>query len=131
MQTPQFCNSCMAPLCMEEFKGVSEIYCKHCTDSGGVALSLYSRNALAEDANLSPIANGFSGITLAHNAKSTEEVDEVLHKAEQSGAKILKRAQKVFWGGYSGYFADPDGHIWEVAWNPYVGFDESDALVLP
>jgi catechol 2,3-dioxygenase-like lactoylglutathione lyase family enzyme len=100
-------------------------------DLGGVALSLYSRGALAEDANVNSTGMGFSGITLAHNAKSTEEVDKVLHKAGQAGAKIVKEGHNASWGGYSGYFADPDGHLWEVAWNPYFPFDEKDALVLP
>jgi catechol 2,3-dioxygenase-like lactoylglutathione lyase family enzyme len=100
-------------------------------DLGGVGLSLYPRNLLAEDATVSSEGTGFSGITLAHNAKSMEEVDATLQKAEQAGAKVIKKAQKVFWGGYSGYFSDPDGYLWEVAWNPFIGFDEKDALVFP
>jgi catechol 2,3-dioxygenase-like lactoylglutathione lyase family enzyme len=98
---------------------------------GGVVLALYPREKLAEDAQVNPAGSGFSGITLAYNTKSQEEVDEVLHTVERLGAKIIKKAQKVFWGGYSGYFADPDGHLWEVAWNPFWGFDEADNLVLP
>lgn len=100
-------------------------------DLGGVGLSLYPKQLLAEDANVSPVGTGFSGITLAHNAKSIEEVDEVLYKAEQAGAKIIKKAQKVFWGGYSGYFSDLDGYLWEVAWNPFFSFDENNALIFP
>jgi catechol 2,3-dioxygenase-like lactoylglutathione lyase family enzyme len=100
-------------------------------DLGGIGLSLYPRNLLAEDATISPEGAGFSGITLAHNAKSTEEVDIVLQQAEKAGAQIIKKARKVFWGGYSGYFADPDGYLWEVAWNPFLDFDERDALILP
>jgi uncharacterized protein len=100
-------------------------------DLGGIGLSLYPRNLLAEDATVSPEGTGFSGITLAHNAKSIEEVDIVLHQAEKAGARIIKKARKVFWGGYSGYFADPDGYLWEVAWNPFLDFDEKDALILP
>ncbi len=99
-------------------------------DLGGVGLALYPRNLLAEDITVSAEGTGFSGITLAHNAKSIEEVDAVLSKAEKAGAKIIKKAQNVFWGGYSGYFADPDGHLWEVAWNPMISFDEKDALIL-
>lgn len=100
-------------------------------DLGGVALSLYVREALAADATVNSMGTGFSGITLAHNTKSVEEVDEVLQKAEHAGARIVKHGQEASWGGYSGYFADPDGHLWEVAWNPYLVFDENDALILP
>jgi uncharacterized protein len=97
---------------------------------GGVVLALYPRDKLAEDATVDSQGSGFSGITLAYNAKSQEEVDAVLQAVEKVGATIVKRAQKVFWGGYSGYFADPDGYLWEVAWNPEFGFDEQDNLVL-
>lgn len=97
----------------------------------GVVLALYPRDKLAEDARVSAGGSGFSGITLAYNAKSQEEVDEVLQSVETLGATIIKKAEKVFWGGYSGYFADPDGHLWEVAWNPFWDFDEADNLVLP
>ncbi|MCL4302938.1 MAG: VOC family protein [Anaerolineae bacterium] len=98
---------------------------------GGVVLGLYPRDKLAEDAQVSPEGSGFSGITLAYNTKSQAEVDEVLQTVENLGATIVKRAQPVFWGGYNGYFADPDGHLWEVAWNPFFGFDEADNLILP
>jgi uncharacterized protein len=98
---------------------------------GGVVLALYPRDKLAEDAQVSSEGSGFSGITLAYNTKSEIEVDEVLQAVEKLGAKIVKKAQKVFWGGYSGYFADPEGHLWEVAWNPFFGFDEADNLILP
>ncbi|MBE7552676.1 MAG: VOC family protein [Anaerolineales bacterium] len=98
---------------------------------GGVVLALYPRDKLAEDAQVSPAGSGFSGITLAYNTKSQAEVDEVLQTVENLGATIIKRAQPVFWGGYNGYFADPDGHLWEVAWNPFFGFDEADNLILP
>jgi uncharacterized protein len=100
-------------------------------DLGGIGLSLYPRNLLAEDATINSEGTGFSGITFAHNTKSIEEVDAVLHQAEKAGAKIIKKAQKVFWGGYSGYFADPDGYLWEVAWNPFLDFDEKDSLIFP
>lgn len=100
-------------------------------DLGGIGLSLYPRNLLAEDATVSPEGTGFSGITLAHNTKSIEEVDTVLLQAEKAGAKIIKKARKVFWGGYSGYFADPDGYLWEVAWNPFLEFDKKGALKFP
>lgn len=98
---------------------------------GGVVLSLYPRDKLAEDARVSPEGSGFAGLTLAYNAKSQAEVDEVLQTVERLGATIVKPAETVFWGGYSGYFADPDGHLWEVAWNPFWEFDEADNLVLP
>lgn len=97
----------------------------------GVVLALYPREKLAEDAQISPAGSGFSGITLAYNAKSQAEVDEVLQSVAKLGARIVKKTEKVFWGGYSGYFADLDGHLWEVAWNPFWEFDEADNLVLP
>jgi catechol 2,3-dioxygenase-like lactoylglutathione lyase family enzyme len=83
----------------------------------GMAFGLFGRDDLAEDARL-PIDGTFSGITLASNQRSEAEVDRVLEQAEAAGARILKPAERVFWGGYSGYFADPDGHVWEVAYNP-------------
>lgn len=98
---------------------------------GGVVLALYPREALAEDAEVEPNGTGFTGITLAYNAKSSEEVDQILEQVETLGAKIVKKAQKVFWGGYSGYFADPDGYLWEVAFNPFFQFDEKNNLILP
>ncbi|SHJ88615.1 VOC family protein [Propionispora hippei] len=100
-------------------------------DAGGVGLALYPRDLLAEDATVPSAGSGFTGITLAHNTKSKEEVDQVLAQAVQAGATLVKPAQAVFWGGYSGYFADPDGHLWEVAWNPFIEFDENDALIFP
>ena len=84
----------------------------------GSWLSLYPWDSLAEDATVSGNGTGFRGITLANVVSSKEEVVEVLNQAVRSGAKLMKPAQDVFWGGYSGYFADPDGHLWEVAWNP-------------
>jgi catechol 2,3-dioxygenase-like lactoylglutathione lyase family enzyme len=97
---------------------------------GGIVLSLYPREGLAEDALVGPHGSGFQGFTLAHNTKSEAEVDAVLAEVAALGMKIVKPAQKVFWGGYSGYFADPDGYLWEVACNPFVGFDEQDNLTL-
>ena len=82
-------------------------------------LGLYPREKLAEDAGVPSEGSGFGGITLAHNVRSREEVDTVLREAEAAGATIKKPGQDVFWGGYSGYFADPDGYLWEVAWNPH------------
>jgi hypothetical protein len=86
----------------------------------GMWLSLYAREALAEDAAVSPEGSGFRGFTLAHNVRSPEAVDRLLADAVAAGATLVKPGQKVFWGGYSGYFADPDGFLWEVAWNPHL-----------
>ncbi|HEY3290297.1 MAG TPA: VOC family protein [Anaerolineae bacterium] len=97
---------------------------------GGVVLGLYPRVALAEDATVNHEGSGFTGITLAHNCKNEAEVDAVMREVAALGAKIVKQAQKVFWGGYSGYFADPDGYLWEVAYNPFTGFDENDNLLV-
>jgi catechol 2,3-dioxygenase-like lactoylglutathione lyase family enzyme len=85
----------------------------------GSWLSLYPRDKLAEDATVPDDGSGFSGITLAYNVKSKADVDAVFAHAITAGAKPVKRPQDVFWGGYSGYFADPDGYLWEVAWNPF------------
>lgn len=85
----------------------------------GVWLALFSRAALAEDARVSSEGTGFRGVTLAHNVKTKAEVETVLAQAERAGARIVKPAQEAFWGGYSGYFEDPDGFLWEVAYNPH------------
>ncbi|WP_306061188.1 VOC family protein [Natronococcus wangiae] len=82
----------------------------------GTWLSLYPRDLLAEDATVSDDGTGFSGVTLAHNVPSKDEVNAILAEAEAAGGRIIKPAQDVFWGGYSGYFADPDDHLWEVAY---------------
>ena len=92
--------------------------------TGGMALALYPRVSLAKDANVSSDGYGFGGITLAYNTRTREEVDLVLAQAEAAGAKLLKTAKEAFWGGYSGYFADPDGFFWEVAWNPFFPIDK-------
>jgi uncharacterized glyoxalase superfamily protein PhnB len=94
-------------------------------------LALYPRTALAEDAMIDVKGNGFSGISISYNAKNEKEVDSVMKEVEKLGATIIKPAQKVFWGGYSGYFKDPDGHIFEVAYNPFWNLDENDNLQLP
>jgi catechol 2,3-dioxygenase-like lactoylglutathione lyase family enzyme len=86
--------------------------------AGGMALALYPRHDLAEDAKISAGGQGFPGITLAHNTRNRAEVDSVLREAVAAGARIVKPAEEAFWGGYSGYFADPDEFLWEVAWNP-------------
>jgi len=86
---------------------------------GDLERSIRFRADLAKDATVPPEGSGFRGFTLAHNVRSPEEVDRVLGDAVRAGARLLKPGQKVFWGGYSGYFADPDGFLWEVAWNPH------------
>ena len=86
--------------------------------TAGTWLGFYPREALAEDATVPSEGHSFTGVTLAHNVRSQPEVDAVLAEAHAAGATIVKPAQDLFWGGYSGYFADPDGHLWEVAWNP-------------
>lgn len=88
-------------------------------ETRGTWLALFPRDALAADAEVPSDGGGFAGFTLAHNVRSRVEVDAVLNQAESSGARIVKRARETDWGGYSGYFADPDGHLWEVAWNPH------------
>jgi catechol 2,3-dioxygenase-like lactoylglutathione lyase family enzyme len=85
----------------------------------GTWLALYPSNALAEDACLPPERTAFGGFTLAHNVKSKELVDKIIDQALGSGATLLKPAADTFWGGYSGYFSDPDSYPWEVAWNPF------------
>ena len=98
--------------------------------AGGVVLALFPRQALAEDATVSAEGHGFGGISLAHNAQSESEVDQIIADLKAKGVKIVKEPQKVFWGGYSSYFADPDGFLWEVAYNPFFPFDEQGNLQL-
>ena len=85
----------------------------------GTWLALFPKDKLAKDANMSELGTGFPGFTLAHNVRSEKEVDNVFNFALSAGARSIKKPQKVFWGGYSGYFADPDGYLWEVAFNPF------------
>ncbi|MEQ6917089.1 VOC family protein [Halomonas aquatica] len=89
----------------------------------GLILSLYPRAALAQDAEVADTGSGFAGITLAHNVSTEAEVDGVLSEAQRAGGRVVKPASKAEWGGYSGYFADPDGHLWEVAHNPIFPID--------
>ena len=90
----------------------------------GVWLSLFPIEELAKDmaCNISPVRNGFSGITLAHNARSKTEVISIMDKARAAGATVLKEPQDTFWGGFGGYFSDPDGYIWEIVWGPMFEF---------
>jgi hypothetical protein len=99
--------------------------------AGGMALALYPRSDLAKDANIAEEGQGFAGVAIAYNARSHHEVDAVLAEAAAAGAKILKPAQEAFWGGYSGYFADPDNFPWEVAWNPSFPIAEDGSIQLP
>ena len=89
----------------------------------GTWLALFPKPALAKDANVSLKGNGFSGFTLAHNVRSKQEVDKIMKRAKSIGAKITDQAHDRNWGGYSGYFTDLDGYLWEVAWNPYFQVD--------
>ena len=100
--------------------------------SGGTRLALYPLDRLAEDVNEEspPVGSGFSGIVLAYVARSLAEVDELLQRAEQAGGVIEKKPQRVFWGGYSGYFSDPDGYHWEVAFWEQWEFDKQEMVVV-
>lgn len=117
--------------------------------AGGAVLSLFPRHLLAKDAGLADAQRRdsrseereigdraigdrhFGGITLAHNVQSASEVDLVLAEAASAGARILKPGGQAFWGGYTGYLADPDGHPWEVAWNPHFAVDVAGGIALP
>lgn len=98
----------------------------------GVILCLFPELLLAEDA-MTKISSepGFRGVTLAHNVANRGDVEVILNQAIAAGAKLIKPAQDVFWGGHSGYFADPDGHLWEVAWNPHWTLQSDGMLQLP
>ena len=98
--------------------------------TSGVVFAIYPREKLAEDALVPPEGSGFSGVTLAYNTRSEAEVDEIIRDLKAMGVKIIKEPQKVFWGGYSSYFADPDDYRWEVAYNPSFPFDEKGNLKL-
>lgn len=93
----------------------------------GTWLGLYGYDDLAEDAAVAAEGSGFNGFALAHNVHSEAEVDQVMAEAEAAGATVTKPAQKTFWGGYSGYIKDPDGHLWEIAHNPLFWIGPEDA----
>ena len=84
----------------------------------GLTFALYPRKSLAMDAGLPLGPRSSTEFSIGHNVRTPEEVDEVMEQAHKAGAVIVKEAQKTFWGGYAGYFQDPDGHLWEIAWNP-------------
>jgi hypothetical protein len=89
----------------------------------GIYLALYSRNELAKDATVDSVGNGFKGFTFSYNERSEKEVDDLIKGLRDKGVKIIKEPQKVFWGGYSSYIADPDENLWEIAYNPYLKND--------
>jgi catechol 2,3-dioxygenase-like lactoylglutathione lyase family enzyme len=97
---------------------------------GGIGLALFGRAALAKDAGLAEAA-AVGAVALAHNARTRAEVDTILERARAAGARILEPARDTSWGGYSGYFADPDGHPWEIAWNPHFPLRPDGSLTLP
>ncbi|MGL4196958.1 MAG: VOC family protein [Allorhizobium sp.] len=97
----------------------------------GIVLGLFSRASLAADAHVEDTPSGFSGVTLAYNVTSEIGVEAVVKFAVSCGARLVKAPEKVFWGGYSGYVADPDGHLWEIAYNPFFPHDEHGHVVLP
>jgi predicted lactoylglutathione lyase len=99
--------------------------------AGGVVLALWSREAQRDDAKANELWTGNGGIVVAQNVASERDVDAVMARAEAAGARILKPSAKTFWGGYDGYFADPDGHVWEVAFNPHWELDEQGRIDLP
>jgi predicted lactoylglutathione lyase len=92
----------------------------------GTWLGLYGREALADDANVPAGGHGFESFTLSHNVESEKEVDQVIQHAVEAGATLVKEPQKTSWGGYNGYFKDPDGHLWEVAHNPFFWVGPAD-----
>ena len=101
-------------------------------DANGIVLALFGYNDLAEDAGIKagPVPT-FRGVGVAWNGTSDEDVDHIMAHAKAAGATIVKEAKKVFWGGYSGYFADPEGHLWEVAYNPFMPLDARGHIQLP
>ena len=99
--------------------------------AGAVALCLFPRESLACDADVPAEGSGFRGIAIAHNVRAKDEVDAVIAEAVAAGATVAKPAHDATWGGRSGYFADPDGHLWEVAWNPFFPLADDGALTIP
>ncbi len=98
--------------------------------AGSLAFALFPRAALAEDANVPAAGSGFPGFTLAHNVADEKTVDQLLTEAVAAGARLVRPADKVFWGGYRGYFSDPDDYLWEVCYNPFVHLDNDGHIQL-
>lgn len=100
--------------------------------AGGIAVVLWGREKLADDAGIGdPRADGFGGVALAHNVRARTEVDEVLAAAEEAGAAVTRAARETSYGGYAGCFQDPDGHVWEIAHNPGFQLGPEGELILP
>lgn len=96
----------------------------------GIQLGLYGRVDLADDAGVDSGGSGFKGFALAHNMRTEKEVDQLFEELESKGAEIVKSPQKTFWGGYSGYVSDPEGNLWEIAYNPYMEYDKSGNVIV-
>jgi uncharacterized protein len=90
----------------------------------GLKFAIFARKNIAHDAGITLAPPSTTEFTIGHNVTSKEEVDAVMEQAKKAGAVIVKQAQGTFWGGYAGYFQDPDGHLWEVAWNPHMQLAE-------
>jgi predicted lactoylglutathione lyase len=104
--------------------------------AGGLALVLWGRGKVASDAGIDDSSidgntDGFGGMTLAHNVRSRAEVDQVLSEAASAGAEITQPARETFYGGYAGFFTDPDGHVWEIAYNPGFPLESDGAITIP
>ncbi len=99
--------------------------------AGGIVIALWNREQLAADAGIKSDAGGFAGVAMAYNVHQHDDVDRILAEAVKAGGTLLKPAEEKSWGGYGGYFADPDGHPWEVAWNPGFKLCEDGSLIVP
>jgi uncharacterized protein len=100
-------------------------------DLGGLVLSLWGQGALARDVQVENTVSAFRGVALAYNARSRAEVESILGDAQRAGGRVVKPAADTFYGGYAGYFADPDGHLWEIAWNPEFKIAPDGRITLP
>jgi uncharacterized glyoxalase superfamily protein PhnB len=100
--------------------------------AGGLAVVLWGRDKVAADAGIQDDnADGFGGMALAHNVRSRDEVDEIMRQAAAAGAGMTRPARETFYGGYAGFFTDPDGHVWEIAYNPSFPLDRDGAITVP